>query len=75
MIKNLFRPRHLLDPWRDNFVIALKLRNISGRQIGDALAQVDAHCTDSGEVPGEAFGDPVAYATHVAEQVGRSTSP
>lgn len=68
MIKNLFRPRHLLDPWRDDFVIALRLRNISGSQIGDALAQVDAHCTDSGEAPEEAFGDPVAYATHVAEQ-------
>jgi hypothetical protein len=69
MIKNLFRPRHLLDPWRDNFVITLRLRNISGSQIGDALAQVDAHCTDSGEEPEEAFGDPAAYATHVAEQV------
>jgi hypothetical protein len=69
MIKNLFRPRHLLDPWRDNFVIALRLRNISGSQIGDALAQVDVHCTGSGEAPEEAFGDPVAYATHVAEQV------
>jgi len=69
MIKNLFRPRHLLDPWRDNFVIALILRNISGGQIGDALAQVDAHCTDSGEEPEEAFGDPVVYATRVAEQV------
>lgn len=69
MIKNLFRPRHLLDPWRDNFVIALRLRNISGSHIGDALAQVDAHCTDSGEAPEEAFGDPVAYATHVTEQV------
>jgi hypothetical protein len=69
MIKNLFRPRHLLDPWRDNFVIALRLRNISGSHIGDALAQVDAHCTDSGEAPEEAFGDPVAYATDVAEQV------
>jgi len=69
MIKDLFRPRHLLDPWRGDFVIALRLRNISGSQIGDALAQVDAHCTDSGEAPEEAFGDPVAYATNVAEQV------
>ena len=43
MITNVFRPRHLLDPWRDNFVIALRLRNISGSQIGDALAQVDEH--------------------------------
>jgi hypothetical protein len=46
----------------------LRLRNISGSLIGDALAQVDAHCTDSGEAPEEAFGDPVAYATRVAEQ-------
>jgi hypothetical protein len=67
MIKHLFRPR-LLDPWRDNFVIALRLRNISGSQIGDAFAQVDAR-TDSGEAPEEAFGVAVAYATHVAEQV------
>lgn len=69
MIENLFRPRHLPDPWRDEFVIALRLRNVSGRLIGDALAQVDTHCTDSGEEAEEAFGDPVAYATHVAEQI------
>ncbi len=69
MIKNPFRPRFLLDRWRDNFVVALRLRNVSGSHIGDALALVDAHCADSGEEPEEAFGDPVAYATHVAEQV------
>jgi hypothetical protein len=77
MIKNLLRPRHLLDSWRDDFVIALRLGNVSGRWIGDALAQVDAHCADSGEEPREAFGDPVAYATYVVEQVrpGDLTSP
>ena len=69
MIKNLFRPRHLLDPWRDGFVIELRLRHVSGSRIGDALAQVNAHCTDSGEEPEQAFSDAVAYATHVAEQV------
>jgi hypothetical protein len=69
MTRNLFRPRRLLDPWRDDFVIALRLRSVSGRRIGDALAQVDTHCTDSGEAPEEAFGDPVAYATHVTEQI------
>jgi len=57
MIKNLFRPSHLLDPWRDNFVTTLRLRNISGSRIGDALAQVDEHCTESGDTPEEAFGD------------------
>ena len=69
MIRNLLRPHHLLDPWRDDFVIALRLRNVSGRRIGDALLQVDTHCTDSGEQPQEAFGDPVAYATRVTEQI------
>jgi hypothetical protein len=69
MIRNLFRPRHLLDPWRDRFVTDLRLHHVSGSRIGDALAQVDAHCMDSGEEPEQAFGDPVTYATHVAEQV------
>ncbi|MDQ1482939.1 MAG: hypothetical protein QOF35_1015 [Actinomycetota bacterium] len=68
-MKNLIRPRHLLDPWRDNFVIELRMRNVSGSRIGDALAQVDAHCTDSGQEPEEEFGDPVAYATHVAQEI------
>ena len=27
MIKDLFRPRHLLDTWRDDFVRALRLRS------------------------------------------------
>lgn len=69
MIKNLFRSHHLLDPWRDSFVIELRLQNVTGSRIGDALAQVDAHCADSGEEPAQAFGHPVDYADHVAEQV------
>jgi hypothetical protein len=59
-----------LDPWRDAFVLELRLRRVTGRRIGDLLAQVDAHCADSGEEVTEAFGDPVAYAQSVAELSG-----
>ena len=50
------------DAWRDAFVLELRLRDVPGPQIGDALAEVDAHCADSGQSPQEAFGDPVHYA-------------
>jgi hypothetical protein len=55
--------RHwLMDQWRDAFVTEMRLRGMPGRQIGEALAEVDAHCADSGQDPGEAFGDPAGYA-------------
>ncbi len=69
MIRNRLRLRYLLDPWRDRFVLELRTRKVTGSRIGDALAEVDAHCADSGEEPEQAFGDPVDYAGHVAEQV------
>jgi len=56
------RRPHLMDEWRDAFVTELRLRDVPGAQVGEALAEVDAHCTDSGQTPAEAFGDPVSYA-------------
>lgn len=53
---------HLLDPWRDSLVTELRMREVPGNRIGEALAEVDAHCADSGQTPTEAFGDPIAYA-------------
>lgn len=50
------------DEWRDAFVLELRLREVPGPQIGEALAEVEAHCADSGQSPEEAFGDPVRYA-------------
>jgi hypothetical protein len=55
-------PRHLMDPWRDALIAELRLREVPGDRIGEALAEVDAHCADSGQTPDEAFGDPVGYA-------------
>jgi hypothetical protein len=54
--------RHLMDPWRDALITELRLRDLPGTRIGEVLAEVDAHCTDSGQTPAEAFGDPVTYA-------------
>lgn len=56
------RTPHLDPAWVDDVVLELRLRDVSGRRIGAALAEADAHCADSGQDVHEAFGDPVQYA-------------
>lgn len=64
---------HVDKHWRDDFVVAMRLQDASGQQIGDALATVDAHCAESGETAEEAFGDATAYAASLApEHAGTS---
>lgn len=54
---------HLTDKqWLDEMTIELRLRNVRGDAIGDALAAVETHCAESGERPVDAFGDPHEYA-------------
>lgn len=53
---------HVEQGWANDFVLALRLRDIRGSAIGSALAEVDSHCADSGEGAQEAFGDATAYA-------------
>ncbi|MCC2307856.1 hypothetical protein [Cellulomonas chengniuliangii] len=48
--------------WRDDFILALRLRDAAGAQIGDALAQVESYCAESGDTAAEAFGDAREYA-------------
>lgn len=48
--------------WLDEMIIELRLRDVRGTAIGDAAAQVEAHCAETGETPEEAFGDPREYA-------------
>lgn len=60
---------HVEPAWQDAFVAELRLRDVPGRAIGDALAEVEAHCADSGQDAGTAFGEPVAYAAQRAEQL------
>ncbi len=63
----MIRARPLLDPWRDALIAELRLREVPGDRIGEVLADVDAYCTDSGQTPVEAFGDPIAYAQSLIE--------
>jgi hypothetical protein len=51
--------------WQSELVLALRLRDVPGPRIGEVLAEVEAHCADSGQSPAEAFGDPEAYAAEV----------
>jgi hypothetical protein len=39
---------------------------VPGHRIGEALAEIDTHCADSGQSLDEAFGDPVDYARALA---------
>lgn len=70
----MIRRQRLMDPWRETFVVQARLHDVPGSQIGDALAEVDAHCADSGQSPQEAFGDPVSYARSLARELAPGTS-
>lgn len=50
------------DAWIDDLTLALRLRDVRGDAIGDAVAVVRGHIADSGETAAEAFGEPRAYA-------------
>lgn len=54
--------QHVPRAWHDAFVLALRERDVSGADIGDALAHVESYCTDSGEDADEAFGPARTYA-------------
>ncbi|GEL98845.1 hypothetical protein [Cellulomonas terrae] len=57
------RPENLVPPaWRDELVLALRLRDVTGARIGDILAEVDEFCADAGLDAPTAFGAPVEYA-------------
>lgn len=48
--------------WLQDLAVELRLRDVKGEAIGDAVASVESHLADSGESPSEAFGDPREYA-------------
>ncbi|MGV8845392.1 hypothetical protein [Tessaracoccus sp.] len=49
-------------PWRDAFVLELRMQGASGGAIADALVEVETHCSESGQSASEAFGPAVEYA-------------
>ena len=62
------------ESYQQQLLLALRVRNVSGPRIAEALAEVDSHLAESGEDPREAFGEPSAYAARIADALG-STEP
>ncbi|QGQ18215.1 hypothetical protein GC089_01685 [Cellulomonas sp. JZ18] len=62
---------HVDATWRDDLVVELRLHDVPGDAIGAALAEVEAHCLDSGQSAQEAFGDARAYGAALAAAAGR----
>ncbi len=59
---------HVEPGWANDLLLELRLRGVDGRQIGAALAEVEAHCAESGESALDSFGDPTTYAVELALQ-------
>ncbi|MBI9113652.1 hypothetical protein [Sanguibacter suaedae] len=53
---------HVEETWAEAFIIELRLLDVSGEHIGEALSEVESHCAESGQPAADAFGEPVAYA-------------
>lgn len=70
------RDGHFADPgriapsvdkgWRDELILELRLLDVPGDRIGDALVTVESHVVESGESAQEAFGDARTYARELA---------
>ncbi|MBX6354898.1 MAG: hypothetical protein IRZ05_03465 [Micromonosporaceae bacterium] len=55
--------------WANEFTIQMTVQGAGAGDIAKALADVRAHCADSGESAYEAFGDPKTYATALAAEL------
>lgn len=58
-----------IESYRQELLVALRLRDVPGRRIAEALAEVDSHVAESGESPEEAFGPASAYAAELADSL------
>ena len=59
------------DDYRSRLLLALRLHDIPGPRIAEALAEVDSHVAETGEDPADAFGSPRDYA----RQLSRTLDP
>ena len=61
--------------YSDELLLALRMRDVPGPQIAEALAEVHSHVAETGEDPREAFGPPRVYALEVAVALGEPGEP
>ncbi|MDO5502063.1 MAG: hypothetical protein Q4G67_02705 [Actinomycetia bacterium] len=62
---------HLDAQWRDEFVLELRMLDIPGEVVGDALVVADSHVAESGRSAQEVFGDAKEYARATAASTSR----
>ena len=60
--------------YRDELMMALHLHEVPGARIGDILAEVEAHVSETGEDPRAAFGSPKEYAAKITEESGAGSA-
>jgi hypothetical protein len=58
-----------IQDWMSSFREQLGNQQVDGEAILLAEADVRAHCSDSGQPPAEAFGDPRSYATTLSAEL------
>jgi hypothetical protein len=56
--------------YQQQLLLALRLLNVPGPRIAEALAEVDSHVAETGEDAYQAFGEPKAYAEQIARALG-----
>jgi hypothetical protein len=60
-----------LSTYRRDLIVALRMREVPGDRIGEIVAEVESHVTDTGEDPMDAFGRPRDYAASLTSVYGR----
>lgn len=63
-----------LETYSNELLLALRLRDVPGPRIAEALAEVQSHVSETGEDALEAFGPPRDYADELALALGTTSS-
>ena len=56
--------------YSNELLLALRMHDVPGPRIAEALAEVHSHVGETGEDPREAFGPPEAYASELSAALG-----
>jgi hypothetical protein len=59
----------------NELLLALRMRGVPGPRIAEAVAEVNAHLSETGEDPREAFGPAKTYAGEVVAALGEQEAP
>jgi hypothetical protein len=65
---------HVDEAWADSLLLELRLLGVAGDRIGEAVSEVESHCSESGQSAQEAFGDPDEYAQSLQPQAAAHSS-